>query len=340
MSENHDDIAAMAKESFSGHRMKKGPGLSWRMWNPKKGSSYSFRVTWTPGHLIVTGDIGSADYCVCPSFGTLWGAIELAHRAGYDYLTGKTGIRQVYDEQGTIQGILRMADERMKYDDFSLWEAIIKKFVWNWGYRGYEVNSSHMKDDWAVNPRSGAIQMQSAKAMRDEGLPEHVAYEVAETASHIYPPETRWCYEALQLWCRTMIATEPTWHRTWRWSQKSWERIKRLPEDWRNLHRRPKLYEHDLNGPCRHFKGHVYAQVSCRRKDGTTYSWMAEVVPFVLRGRIVPGWWKQTGSGGGGMNEFVEISEETAIERVRPRSHYYTGLKQAMLSKHSGPETA
>lgn len=324
MRENHDDIAAMAKDSFANHRIKKGPGLSWRMWAPEKGSSYSFRVTWTPGHLIVTGDIGSADYCVWPSFLTLWGAIELAHRAGYDYLTGKTGAQHVYDEQPTILDILTTADNAMKWGDFSIWEKIVDEF-------GY-----------GENYRNGAIQMQAAKAMREEGLPEHKAWEIAETSTRIYKAETRWCYEALQLWCRTMIATEPAWHRAWRWSQKKWERIKRLPEDWRNLHRRPKLYEHDLTGTNRHFKDHVYAQASRREKDGTTYTWMAEVVPFVFRGRVVLGWWKQTGSGGGSRNEFVEITEETALERLRARSSLSwvaPGLKEA-LSKSTIKEAA
>lgn len=299
MRENYDDIAAMAKNGFANHRIKKGPGLSWRMWDPKQGSNYSFRVTWTPGHLIVTGDVGHADYCVCPSFWTLWGAIELAHRAGYDYLTGKTGAEKVYDEQLTIQDILQMADEHMKHDDFSVWEAIVKEF-------GY-----------SSNYRNGAVQMQAARSMREDGLPEHIAWNIAETSTRVYKPETRWCYEALQLWCRTMIAKEPYWHRAWRWSQKKWARIKRLPKDWRELHRKPKLYEHDLKGSCAHFKGHVYAEATGRRQDGTTYTWMAEVQPFVFRGRIVLGWWQQTGNGGGSGSDFVEISAETALDRVR-----------------------
>ena len=298
MRENHDDIAAMAKVEFAGHRIKKGPGLSWRMWDPKKGGIYSFRVTWTPGHLIVTGDIGHADYCVWPSFSTLWGAIELAHGAGYDYLTGKTGVAQVYDEELTIQEVLRVADDQMKYDDFSVWKNIVDEF------------------EYGDNHRNGAIQMKAASRMRSDGLPEHKAWELAETSVRIYPPETRWCYEALQLWCRTMLAKEPAWHRAWRWSQRKWVRIKRLPKDWRELHHRPVLFEHDPSGRQRHITGRVYARV-CGIRNGKPYSWMAEVVPLVMFGRVVPGWWKQTGCGGGGDEDKVEITESQAIDRIR-----------------------
>lgn len=338
MRENHNDVAAMAKEVFAGHRMKKGPGLSWRMWDPKRSSAYYFRVTWTPGHLIVTGDIGHADYCVWPSFSTLWGAIELAHGAGYDYLTGKTGIRQVYDEKATIQDVLALADDQMKCDDFTIWEKIAKEYLGAVCINQFDYDMGRAPKKWSPNPHSGAVQMKAAKAMREDGLPEHVAWEIAETSTRIYPAETRWCYEALQLWCRTMIATEPAWHRAWRWSQKKWARIKRLPKDWRELHRRPKLFEHDLNGDNRHFKGHVYVETKRRRQDGTAYTWMAEVVPFVLRGRIIPGWWRQTGSGGGSVKDFVEISAETAMERVRARatrSWVPPTLKAALANAHA-----
>lgn len=213
--ETHSDMLPMIRQAFAHHRMRKGPGLSWRFARPGAGSIYSFRVTWTPGAVTVTGDIDAATYQVWPSFGTLWGAIELVHQAGFDYLTGKSRARKEFDQDATVRHILRCADDQMRHGDFSIWE----KIVGEWGWR-----------DLDRRYRNGAVQMVAAAEMRKAcDLTAERVYNLfgdSELPVYSYGPSTRWQYEAVKLWAAEMLRREPAWHRLWRRWQKARERLR------------------------------------------------------------------------------------------------------------------
>ncbi len=85
------------------------PTKSWFMrgktWN------HSFTVVWTPGRLAVSGDIGDCAYDGCTFFRHWAEAAEAVIGCDFHYLTGKTGIREVYDREETLRDIVQMANE-------------------------------------------------------------------------------------------------------------------------------------------------------------------------------------------------------------------------------------
>lgn len=230
----HPDIARLARQEFADHQMRRGPGYSWRLAKPGTGI-YSFRVTWAPGVVMVSGDIGHAAYQVWPSFGTLWKAVDLIADSQCDYLTGKSGVAKEFDREGTVRAILSDADERMGYEDFGLWEKILHE------YGGY-----------GENPRNGAHQMKMAARLRDDmGVEPNSLWQWlgddAELMRYQDPASTRWHYEAVRLWARTMLAAEPTWHLAWRRGRAELQRLRQVR---RHIVRRPSIIhvDHWLNG--------------------------------------------------------------------------------------------
>lgn len=317
---SHKHAATLARKAFAQHRLRRGPGFNWLMARPGTGA-YSFRVTWSPGILVVSGDIGDATYRIWPAAATLWGAIELVHTAGYDYLTGKSTAQTEFDRDATVRSLLRRADEAQRHGDFEPWEQIVEHFH---PYAGFRHTNEHGRREmqWEVNPRSGSVQMFAAAELRHCDITAEQVYHLTgdgEAPRYSYPVETRWTYEALQLWAAAMLAAEPRWHRAWRAAKRLRRRIasyRTNPVVWR-----PQLLWHDPAGRCRHFndRPHVYARVRRRRYDGKPFVWHAEVKPWVLFGRDLSRWgfYRCTGSGGGPASDFVPCPPD-----VRPVPGY------------------
>lgn len=206
MSQQHKDIAEMAVKTFAKHRISKGPGYSWRVGRPRSGS-YAFRVTWAPGSLMVSGDLGSAVFSVWPSFDNPWRAAEFVQGCDFDYLMGKSNLEREFDRDATVRAVLRCADDQQRWGDSGIWEAIVQK--WGWGFND--------------NPRNGAVQMKAAARMRDELASQSQACELFPDydapINRSWPPQGRWLYEALLLWARMAAQREPVWSRAGRaWS--------------------------------------------------------------------------------------------------------------------------
>lgn len=226
----HSDMLPMIREAFADHRIKKGPGLSWRMAKPGTGT-YAFRVTWAPGMLAVSGDLGEITYTVYPTFGGLWEAIEMVNGADWDYLTGKSNKKLEYDRDATVRDILRHADERMAAGDLSYWEKIVSEW--------------HPESYSEPDPRDVTVQMEAAKGLRDScDLTAEVVYHAfddSELICYSYHRQTRWQYEAVRLWAAEMLRREPRWHRLWRRYTRARSALRR---DLRSgLIYRPTLYE-------------------------------------------------------------------------------------------------
>lgn len=225
MGDLHLDIKAMAATAFADHEITRCSGTTWRVGKPRTGI-YAFWVTWAPGAIIVTGDLGvmvyrgPSDLWVSP-----WVAARFLAGCHYDYLTGKSSTKQVYDRAATIVSILRQADERQKYGDLFLWERICKR-------HGGQLNPARVTD-----------QMKAAAVFREEGARD-ASEAVDETEDfeapcYSWPSETRWIYEGLMLWAAWAVEHEPLTSRIGR-------RRRALRDWWRGLKRRPPIYKPQL----------------------------------------------------------------------------------------------
>lgn len=228
----HPDIARMAREYFASHVMDSGPGYSWMFRTPGK-TSYWFRVTWAPGIVTVSGDIGDITYRGGSS--DLWDTIEWVAGGDYCYLTGKTKAKKEFDAKATEEELIRIAnheaievarewwsdvkrdyhmfqDEIPFYDHwtdaknmnrhpgYSLWSRLADATEWSCDMTVAK-NRRRVKDDLYKYVNSQAVY----------GLGIEDFY-----GCHEYTAETRWCYEAARHWAKTMLAKEPRWHWAWR----------------------------------------------------------------------------------------------------------------------------
>lgn len=271
----HSDIQKIAARNFAEHRLTKGPGYSWRMGKPNTGA-YSFRVTWAPGALTVTGDIGQAVYEVWPSFGTLWGAIDLVSQAGFDYLCSKSGAREEFDRDATVEHLLQSAYSELRYGSGP---DLFKQIC----------------DEYGGDPDDAWGRKEAARAFRDDqDLTAERVYNITcdgEAPSYSYPASARWAYEALKLWAATMKAQEPAWHRACRRAQRELQALRR---EWRaQKHFLPDLYE----TPNTSHGGKFWVRRT-RIEDGAERAWMAAVVPVRVFGvDLSPiGLWRDQGS--------------------------------------------
>lgn len=272
---SHPDIQRIAKLSFAKHVLTKAPARSWRMGEPGR-SAYAFRITWAPGGLAVSGDIGSATYEVWPGFSSVWDAVEFVSHAGFEYFCEKGSLKTEFDRDATVRHLFETAyaDLRAGYK-----VKFFKQICWEYGG---DHENHHDREE-------------AARAFcDDDGLTAERVYVItcdSEALIYSYPARARWTYEAARLWAETMLAQEPGWHRAWR-GLKRWARRERY--NWRSKrHFRPELYEtaNNFNG------AKTWARLTfvCQ---GSERARMASVAPLRLLGLDLSrlGLWRETGS--------------------------------------------
>ncbi len=272
---SHPDIQKIAALSFADHRLTKGPGYSWRMGKPNTGA-YSFRVTWAPGSLTVTGDIGSAVYEVWPSFGTPWSAIDLVSQASFDYLCGKSGVREEFDRDSTVEHLLQSAYSELRYGSRP---DLFKQIC----------------DEYGGDPDDARDRKEAARAFRDDlNLTAERVYNItcdSEAPSYSYPASARWAYEALKLWAATMRAQEPLWHQACRRARREYGALRREL-------RAQKSFLPDLYVTPDTSSGGKFWVRRTRVEGGQERAWMAAVVPMRIFGLDLSpiGLWRDQGS--------------------------------------------
>lgn len=80
-------------------------------------SNHWFRLTWTPGHLSLVGDIGEMTLTHYSALATFEGGVRWAARADYDYLMGKSDkvtIKEL-DRAETARDIIGMMADAVAY---------------------------------------------------------------------------------------------------------------------------------------------------------------------------------------------------------------------------------
>jgi hypothetical protein len=122
---------AMARDSYKTHIMREAPTRSFRFTQPDGSSNYHFTLTWTPGMLALSGDVGELTLVHYHAMPTFEKAIGWVCGAQYDYLMGKSNVREEYYAPGTAEWIVQWANEepldrllgRKRYDnkDQAMW---------------------------------------------------------------------------------------------------------------------------------------------------------------------------------------------------------------------------
>lgn len=184
---DHQDIARMARVDYADAMIQETVPGTWLIKSAKH-SLYSFRITFTPGSIMVHGQLDTVVFThwhACPN---LWEAVTWAHRAGFSYLMEKSNLSREFDRDKTVQRILSQADDEMKWadkgDDLPIWQALVDEY------------------EYGENHRNGAVQMKAAKGLREDGdLTAHkmsrMFDDIDEWYSMIgesYPAKGRWAY--------------------------------------------------------------------------------------------------------------------------------------------------
>lgn len=256
----------MARQSYADATIEEVEPNTWRI---KADRRDGFRITFTPGVILVHGGYDPVvfrHYQACPN---LWEAVTWACRADFSYLMEKSNLSREFDRDKTVQNILYRADDEMKGtdkgDDLSIWKGLVDHYEW-----------------YGDNHRNGATQMKAAKALREDC--ELTPHKMGEMFSDIdewysmigesWPPKGRWAYEAVQIWAATMLHHEPCWHRLWRRFKREKANIR-----WRiksGLLWRPEIYVPARNAQTYGYSGFAQA-VRWKWDDGE--SWRG-VSPF------------------------------------------------------------
>ena len=105
----YEEHIARASEWIARHEMRDRPSRSFWFSEPEKGSIYAFALTWTPGTMILSGDLGELVLTHYQAMPTLDSAVAWAAHADADYLLGKSNRKQVINREATIEGIIEGA---------------------------------------------------------------------------------------------------------------------------------------------------------------------------------------------------------------------------------------
>lgn len=107
MSPYAKDLARIRK-SFSGHAASALPSRSFMC---RQGShwAYGFILTWAPGSLSVSGDVGEI-MVRNHGLGSLKSALRWAATSDHDYLLSKSEVRRTYDAEATAAYIIHAAN--------------------------------------------------------------------------------------------------------------------------------------------------------------------------------------------------------------------------------------
>lgn len=264
------------KDPFKHHVIKPAASQSWLLRRLGE-TAYHFRVTWCPGSLFVSGDVGEIvvnHY----SFNDAWSAAAWVNGANWDYFMEKTHVEKVYDPVETAELFIERAYEYLRrYGDDSYMQRIVDH------YDGGDVSCP-------------ITRKEACRFLRNEDINETDAYSLAEgdfeALVYSYPQRNRWLYEALKVWAAEVWQQEPVWHkaaRQWWRFQAFWKGFKTYP-----LHYCPVRYEYWDNGQ-RNFNGVRYWRWH-RWGDGRR-SYRA-LQPFRLFGRDLSrfGLWRDQGS--------------------------------------------
>ena len=208
-------------QAFERHAMRRETGKTWICRRPDSWI-YGFRVTWIPGSIVLTGDVGEMvvnHY----SFGEPWGAAAWVRGAGWSYFMEKSQFQTEYDSEETAKFILEVAYRDLRDD---------------WGEKDFSV-FQRMYDELGIFCHGDPMTVEGRKQIaRDllsagegETLTAEEVYRITRDPEMIlyrYSKRHRWKFEAIKWWAEEMWRNEPYWH----WALRMYRRYRRPVLEW------------------------------------------------------------------------------------------------------------
>ena len=189
----HDNIVRIAAKAFNEHVMHDAPAQSWFLGKPGT-STYAFSITWSPGILCVSGDVGRGVFEHWRAFATLAGSVDLVTDADFDYLCEKGGFAKEFDREATAEHLIEGAYQ-------------------NWRCGGRPQFFDQVCDEYGGDVEVVRDRKEAVRAFRrDCDLTAERVYRLTgdrEDPLYRYPAAARWAFEAVKLWAAKMRAAVP-----------------------------------------------------------------------------------------------------------------------------------
>lgn len=111
----YNDIARSISKEIMDHHSYEQQTRSFHFRTPSAGSMYAFSLTWSPGSLMIAGDIGEM---VITHYHALAGpavsAFAWLKNSHPDYLLGKSNAKKVYDREATWETLKCYLDDEVR----------------------------------------------------------------------------------------------------------------------------------------------------------------------------------------------------------------------------------
>lgn len=176
-----------AKE-FADHQITREPRA--RCWKVQKSGTwiYGFFITFSPGVLTLSGDVGELVITHYHAMPTLEAALQWLDGIEFSYLMGKSSAKQEYSPTASAKCAVAMANEDLKYDDDRRWKKLFQIFEFD-------------LDPDARDPGNAEHRAALAKMLTEDGIQIDQLGEIDPDAwTQEYPSQCRWQFEAIKRW--------------------------------------------------------------------------------------------------------------------------------------------
>lgn len=115
MTVEKNEIRGWARKEYAEHLMSAGPCVSRRFRRADGRFAYAFNLTWVPGTVSLSGDVGEISIVHYHALRTFREGMDWLANADYDYLMGKASPREeVFDFDQTVRTILEIANSELR----------------------------------------------------------------------------------------------------------------------------------------------------------------------------------------------------------------------------------
>lgn len=112
---DYGEIIRDIRKSIIDHHIKERQCRSFHFSTPSKGGIYAFSLTWTPGSMVLAGDLGEMHLTHYHAMGdTAVKSFDWVATSHPDYLLGKSDAKKVYDRDATWETIKSYMDDEVR----------------------------------------------------------------------------------------------------------------------------------------------------------------------------------------------------------------------------------